>query len=294
MYVNPDAKRCTARTGTTISGNPMSHGCINLPLPVADFLYGWAPIGTPVTGSEGKPHGPLSGQRQGHGLNQEIELQWAFRISRLRGGFPPILRGAPARIPHDYAPCPSEELMRVSPDAGRTPWRGDDAQFDRLARAAPAPPHRRGVAARVVATLGLALGLTEGSTQTTLRQNARRKEETEEAPHAPASRAGAKQPPHVTAAPRRLHARGINSNCGRCTGNLVCIFGLHGLMLLCGGACCASTEQCLQVPLPPVSAHVQRALLHRQTSAASTARSVALLRACPRCAAQGGAKCVSC
>jgi lipoprotein-anchoring transpeptidase ErfK/SrfK len=27
----------------------MSHGCINLPLPVAAFLYGWVPLGTPVT-----------------------------------------------------------------------------------------------------------------------------------------------------------------------------------------------------------------------------------------------------
>jgi hypothetical protein len=30
-------------------GAPMSHGCINLPLDVAEFLYGWAPEGTPVT-----------------------------------------------------------------------------------------------------------------------------------------------------------------------------------------------------------------------------------------------------
>jgi hypothetical protein len=30
-------------------GTPMSHGCVNLPLDVASFLYGWAPIGTPVT-----------------------------------------------------------------------------------------------------------------------------------------------------------------------------------------------------------------------------------------------------
>jgi lipoprotein-anchoring transpeptidase ErfK/SrfK len=30
-------------------GTPMSHGCVNLPLDVAAFLYGWAPIGTPVT-----------------------------------------------------------------------------------------------------------------------------------------------------------------------------------------------------------------------------------------------------
>lgn len=30
-------------------GTPMSHGCINLPLDVAEFLYNWAPEGTPVT-----------------------------------------------------------------------------------------------------------------------------------------------------------------------------------------------------------------------------------------------------
>ena len=30
-------------------GTPMSHGCVNLPLDVAEFLYGWTPLGTPVT-----------------------------------------------------------------------------------------------------------------------------------------------------------------------------------------------------------------------------------------------------
>ena len=30
-------------------GQPMSHGCVNLPLDVAEFLYNWAEIGTPVT-----------------------------------------------------------------------------------------------------------------------------------------------------------------------------------------------------------------------------------------------------
>jgi lipoprotein-anchoring transpeptidase ErfK/SrfK len=29
-------------------GTPMSHGCVNLPLDVAAWLYDWAPIGTPV------------------------------------------------------------------------------------------------------------------------------------------------------------------------------------------------------------------------------------------------------
>jgi hypothetical protein len=30
-------------------GQPMSHGCVNLPLDIAEFLYRWADIGTPVT-----------------------------------------------------------------------------------------------------------------------------------------------------------------------------------------------------------------------------------------------------
>jgi hypothetical protein len=30
-------------------GSPMSHGCVNLPLDVAEWMYAWAPIGTPVT-----------------------------------------------------------------------------------------------------------------------------------------------------------------------------------------------------------------------------------------------------
>ncbi len=29
-------------------GMPMSHGCVNLPLDVAAWLYDWAPVGTPV------------------------------------------------------------------------------------------------------------------------------------------------------------------------------------------------------------------------------------------------------
>ena len=30
-------------------GYPMSHGCVNLPLDIAQFMYGWAPIGTAVS-----------------------------------------------------------------------------------------------------------------------------------------------------------------------------------------------------------------------------------------------------
>ena len=29
-------------------GNPMSHGCVNLPLDISKWLYDWAPVGTPV------------------------------------------------------------------------------------------------------------------------------------------------------------------------------------------------------------------------------------------------------
>ena len=30
-------------------GTPMSHGCVNLPLDVASWMYDWAPIGTAVS-----------------------------------------------------------------------------------------------------------------------------------------------------------------------------------------------------------------------------------------------------
>ncbi|MCD6030113.1 MAG: ErfK/YbiS/YcfS/YnhG family protein, partial [Thermomicrobiales bacterium] len=30
-------------------GMPMSHGCVNLPMDVAEWMYRWAPEGTPVT-----------------------------------------------------------------------------------------------------------------------------------------------------------------------------------------------------------------------------------------------------
>ncbi len=49
MYVNLDAEALHGAYWHENFGQRMSHGCINLPLPVAEFLYGWAPLGTPVT-----------------------------------------------------------------------------------------------------------------------------------------------------------------------------------------------------------------------------------------------------
>jgi hypothetical protein len=48
MYVNLDAEALHGAYWHSNFGQRMSHGCINLPLPVAEFLYGWAPLGTPV------------------------------------------------------------------------------------------------------------------------------------------------------------------------------------------------------------------------------------------------------
>jgi hypothetical protein len=49
MYIDLDAEALHGAYWHNNFGHPMSHGCINLPLPVAAFLYGWAPLGTPVT-----------------------------------------------------------------------------------------------------------------------------------------------------------------------------------------------------------------------------------------------------
>jgi lipoprotein-anchoring transpeptidase ErfK/SrfK len=49
MYVNLDAEALHGAYWHNNFGQRMSHGCINLPLPVAEFLYGWAPLGIPVT-----------------------------------------------------------------------------------------------------------------------------------------------------------------------------------------------------------------------------------------------------
>jgi hypothetical protein len=48
MYINTDAEALHGAYWHNNFGRPMSHGCINLPLDVADWMYGWAPIGTMV------------------------------------------------------------------------------------------------------------------------------------------------------------------------------------------------------------------------------------------------------
>ena len=49
MYINADAEALHGAYWHNNFGNRMSHGCINLPLDMASFLYGWAPLGTMVT-----------------------------------------------------------------------------------------------------------------------------------------------------------------------------------------------------------------------------------------------------
>ncbi|MGE3797652.1 MAG: L,D-transpeptidase family protein [Thermomicrobiales bacterium] len=48
MYFNYDAEALHGAYWHNNFGNPMSHGCVNLPLQMAEFLYGWAPLGTEV------------------------------------------------------------------------------------------------------------------------------------------------------------------------------------------------------------------------------------------------------
>jgi hypothetical protein len=48
MYINADAEALHGAYWHNNFGTPMSHGCINLPLDFAHFLYGWAPLGTMV------------------------------------------------------------------------------------------------------------------------------------------------------------------------------------------------------------------------------------------------------
>ncbi len=48
MYFNLDAEALHGAYWRDVFGEPGSHGCVNLPMPLAEFLYGWAPLGTPV------------------------------------------------------------------------------------------------------------------------------------------------------------------------------------------------------------------------------------------------------
>jgi lipoprotein-anchoring transpeptidase ErfK/SrfK len=48
MYVNSQAEALHGAYWHNNFGNRMSHGCINLPIPVSAFMFGWAPIGTMV------------------------------------------------------------------------------------------------------------------------------------------------------------------------------------------------------------------------------------------------------
>jgi len=48
MYINMDAEAMHGAYWHNNFGNPMSHGCINLPVEFSDFLFGWAPLGTMV------------------------------------------------------------------------------------------------------------------------------------------------------------------------------------------------------------------------------------------------------
>jgi hypothetical protein len=48
MYFDMDAESLHGAYWHNNFGHPMSHGCINLPLDFAAYLYGWAPLGTMV------------------------------------------------------------------------------------------------------------------------------------------------------------------------------------------------------------------------------------------------------
>ena len=52
LYFNMDAEALHGAYWHNNFGYPMSHGCVNLPVELAEFLYGWAPLGTPVLVSE--------------------------------------------------------------------------------------------------------------------------------------------------------------------------------------------------------------------------------------------------
>ena len=48
MYINMDAEALHGAYWHNNFGQRMSHGCINQPVEFANFLYGWAPLGTVV------------------------------------------------------------------------------------------------------------------------------------------------------------------------------------------------------------------------------------------------------
>jgi lipoprotein-anchoring transpeptidase ErfK/SrfK len=48
MYFNYDAEALHGAYWHNNFGTPMSHGCVNLPLDMATFLFNWAPLGTMV------------------------------------------------------------------------------------------------------------------------------------------------------------------------------------------------------------------------------------------------------
>ncbi|MBL8127958.1 MAG: hypothetical protein JNM64_10010, partial [Chloroflexia bacterium] len=121
----------------------------------------------------------------------------------------------------------------------------DDAQFDRLARALGAGLSRRG-AARIAAALGFthALGpwLTESQDAEAKRKRKNtRKKKKKKKPKKPRVTPPPGCVPKCEGRACGSDGCGTNSNCGRCTGNLVCIFGAcTGPTPRCGGACCAS------------------------------------------------------
>jgi hypothetical protein len=55
MYFNMDAEALHGAYWHSNFGQRMSHGCVNLPLDFAAWLYGWAPLGTGVW-VHGEPH----------------------------------------------------------------------------------------------------------------------------------------------------------------------------------------------------------------------------------------------
>jgi lipoprotein-anchoring transpeptidase ErfK/SrfK len=49
MYFDNNGNAANSTDWHSNFGSPMSHACVNLPLDIAELLYGWAPVGTAVT-----------------------------------------------------------------------------------------------------------------------------------------------------------------------------------------------------------------------------------------------------